>query len=262
MLRLATPILLAALTWAGVTFAETPLSLNAGDVGALGSNKAGELALPRGVAPPYPAVIVLHGCNGVSRHAHEVAARLAHWGYAALVVDSFRPRGFKNVCNRGRDFPAGRRVADVFAAADYLRRRKDIDPDHVGALGISHGAWTVLYAATASTVVSENARPLQAIVAYYPWCFPHPLPFMTDVQIFIGSADDWTPARRCADMLANYPKTAQHRPLLKIYPGATHAFDSPGRKRVYNGHHLAPDPSAAADSMALTKKLFDARLRH
>lgn len=139
-------------------------------------------------------MIVLHGCNGVSRHAREVAARLAHWGYAALVVDSFRPRGFKNVCNRGRDFPAGRRVADVFAAADYLRRRKDIDPDHVGALGISHGAWTVLYAATASTVVSENARPPQAIVAYYPWCFPHPLPTMTDVQIFIGSADDWTRA--------------------------------------------------------------------
>jgi dienelactone hydrolase len=262
MSRLAPAVVLIALTLGGAAFAENALSLNAGNVGAPGSNETGELTLPHGEAPPYPAVIVLHGCNGISPHVRKVAARLARWGYAALVVDSLRPRGLKNVCSHGRDLPAGRRVADVFAAADYLRSRKDIDPDHIGALGISHGAWTVLYAATASTVVRENARPLQAIVAYYPRCFPHPPPFTTDVEIFIGSADDWTPASRCADMLANYPKTAAHRPLLKIYPGATHAFDSSPRKLVYFGHHLQPDPSATRDSIALTRKFLDARLHH
>ena len=158
-------------------------------------------------------------------------------------------------------FPGRPAVADAFAAANYLRSRKDIDLDHIGAPGISHGAWTVLFAATASVVAKAKARPLQAIVAYYPWCFPHPTPFMTDIQIFIGGADDWTPASRCIDMLANYPKTAKHRPLLKIYPGATHAFDSSGRKRVYRGHHLEPDPSATKDSVALTRKFLDAKLR-
>jgi dienelactone hydrolase len=262
MLRLVSAVVVAALMWPGAAVAGTSLSLNASTVGPPGSNKAGELTLPHTGTPPYPAVIVLHGCNGVSRHVREVAARLAGWGYAALVVDSFRPRGFENVCNRGKDFSGGRRVADVFAAADYLRSRKDIDPNHIGALGISHGAWTVLYAAMASVVVRQNAKPLQAIVAYYPWCFPHPPPFMTDVQIFIGGADDWTPARRCVDMLANYPKAASHRPLLKIYPGATHAFDSAARKRVYFGHHMEPDPSATKDSNALSRKFLDARLHH
>jgi dienelactone hydrolase len=260
MPRLVSAVFVATLAWASSVFAEQSLSVNQSNVGALGSNKAGELMLPHAAPVPYPAVIVLHGCNGISRHVREVAARLAGWGYATLVVDSFRPRGLRNVCNHGRDFPGGRRVADVFAAANYLRSRKDIDPDHIGALGISHGAWTVLFAAIASVVAKAKARPLQAIVAYYPWCFPHPPTFMTDIQIFIGGADDWTPASRRIDMLANYPKTAKHRPLLKIYPGATHAFDSSGRKRVYRSHHLEPDRSATKDSVALTRKFLDAKL--
>ena len=263
MPRIVAAIALAALIWGPSTIAqEAALTLNNASVGSLGSNKPGELVLPHAAVPPYPAVIVLHGCNGVSRHVREVATRLAGWGYAALVVDSLRPRGLKNICNHGRDFPAGRRVADIFVAADYLRSRKDIDPNRIGALGISHGAWTALYAAIPSVVEEAKARPLQAVVAYYPWCFPHPPPFMIDVQIFIGGADDWTPAGRCVDMLATYPKTASHRPLLKIYPGATHSFDSSGRKRVYRGHHLAPDPSATKDSNALTRKFLDTRLRH
>jgi dienelactone hydrolase len=36
---------------------------------------------------------VLHGCIGVSSQYRGWAELLAGWGYAALVVDSFRPRG-------------------------------------------------------------------------------------------------------------------------------------------------------------------------
>jgi dienelactone hydrolase len=239
-------------------FAEQPLSLNPSNVGALDSDKACKLVLPRATPAPYPAVIVLHGCNGVSRHVREFAIRRAGWGYAVLVEDSFRPREFKNRCSHGMHFPAARRIPDVFAAANYLRNRKDIDPNHIGALGISHGAGTVIYAAAAPTIGKDNARALQAIVAYYPWCFVRPVPLVT---FFVSSADDWTPARRCVDILENYPKTANHRPLLKIYSGATHAFDSAARKRVYFDHHREPAPSATNDSNALTRKFLDAKLR-
>jgi dienelactone hydrolase len=156
---------------------------------------------------------------------------------------------------------AARRIPDVFAAANYLPNRKDIDPNHIGALGISHGAGTVIYAAAAPTIGKNNARALQAIAAYYPWYFVRPAPLVTDVQIFVTSADDWTPARRCVDILENYPKTANHRPLLKIYPGATHAFNSAARKRVSFDHHMEPAPSATYDSSALTRKFVYAKLR-
>ncbi len=263
MLRPVTVI--AALAIAGIATAaaqQPALTLDDGNVGSLGSNKPGEFVLPVATAPPFPAVVILHGCNGVSPHVRALARRLAGWGYAALVVDSFRPRGLDNVCNRGSTFPAGRRVADVFAGAAYLRGRKDIDPDRIGAIGISHGAWTVLFAAAEKMAAKANTPPLRAIVAYYPWCPAFAPKLVTDMQIFIGERDDWTPAARCVDFVAKYPATADHRPLLKVYPGAYHSFDSALPDRIYFGHRLAPDPSAAKDSLELTSKFLNTRLRN
>jgi dienelactone hydrolase len=261
MPRLIAFVVLAALAWTGGASAEQPLILSDATVGPLGSAKAGELVLPRAAAPPYPAVIVLHGCNGVSRHVRQLAKRLAGWGYAALVVDSFWPRGLIDICNHGAILPGPRRAADVFTAADYLRSRKDIDAARIGAVGLSHGGWTVLNAASEGVAAKAHARPLQAIVAYYPWCPVFAPPLVTDVQIFIGDADDWTPAAHCVELTAKYPQTARHRLLLKVYPGATHAFDSELANGVYYGHRMVFNPSATEDSLNLARKFLDARLR-
>jgi dienelactone hydrolase len=40
-----------------------------------------------------PAVIVLHGCGGVDYHHRKWAEQLVEWGYVALIVDYFSPRG-------------------------------------------------------------------------------------------------------------------------------------------------------------------------
>ena len=86
--------------------------------------------------------------------------------------------------------------------------------------------------------------------------------FVSDsVLILIGDADDWTPAGRCVDFVAKYGAGARHRPQLKLYPGATHAFDGRRPDRVYFGHHLAYDPEASADAAASTRRFFDERLR-
>src|SRR5690348_6955805 len=46
------------------------------------------LELPAG-AGPFPAVIVLHGCNGIGIGSRTWAQRLHQWGYAVLLLDSF-----------------------------------------------------------------------------------------------------------------------------------------------------------------------------
>src|SRR4029079_7566471 len=74
-----------------------PLVINNDTVGELRAGQVGTLILPSG-QPPFPAVIVLHGCNGVSPNARTWARRLASWGYASLILDSFTSRGIKNVC--------------------------------------------------------------------------------------------------------------------------------------------------------------------
>jgi len=50
--------------------------------------------VPDNLQQPRALVVVLHGCDGVGRHYREWALELASWGYVALLVDSFRPRGF------------------------------------------------------------------------------------------------------------------------------------------------------------------------
>jgi fermentation-respiration switch protein FrsA (DUF1100 family) len=52
-------------------------------------------------AGPYPAVIVLHGCSGVSSHSVKIADRLGSWEYVALTVDSLGPRGMTGQCGSG-----------------------------------------------------------------------------------------------------------------------------------------------------------------
>src|SRR5512139_2335669 len=63
-----------------------PLVINDDTIGVLRQHQVGSIILPDG-KPPFAAVIVLHGCNGVSPNTRVWARRIASWGYAALIVD-------------------------------------------------------------------------------------------------------------------------------------------------------------------------------
>ena len=66
----------------------------------------GYLFRPEG-GGPFPAVVIMHGCNGLDwlvsgrpgwALAQRYAARYVAHGYAALILDSFEPRGVGNAC--------------------------------------------------------------------------------------------------------------------------------------------------------------------
>jgi dienelactone hydrolase len=193
-----------------------------------------ELLMPQGTGP-FPAVVVMHGCDGINANTRRWAERLVGWGYAALIVDSFRSRGLSNVCNRGAMLPASVRAGDAIAAKNYLRSLPNIAKGRIGLIGFSHGGWAALAAASS----------FSAVVAYYPWCNGH---VPANTLVLIGSADDWTPSQRCSG--AN----------LKVYSGATHAFDAPRGERTYYGHHMAYDAAAAGDAEDRTRRFLASRL--
>jgi dienelactone hydrolase len=238
-----------------------PLAISDETIGILRRHQVGSLILPDG-SPPFPAVVVLHGCNGVSQNTRVWARRLASWGYAALIVDSFTSRGLSQVCDGSRALPGEARAMDVFAAAAYLRSRSDIDGDRIGALGYSHGGWTALWASTERSVARAGAPPLRAAVALYPYCPQVAPPLASDLHILIGDADDWALASRCSALVEKYRADARHRPSLTVYPGARHSFDSRRPERIYCGHRLVYDPKAAADAVDRTRKFLDEHLRH
>ena len=67
---------------------------------------AAELGSPSNGGGPFPAVVVLHGCIGITGHFTGIADRLSSWGYVTLAVDSLGPRGISSRCGIGsRDQP-------------------------------------------------------------------------------------------------------------------------------------------------------------
>lgn len=50
----------------------------------------GRLTKPKGDGP-FPAIVLLHGCRGITAYLEPWVERLVKWGYVALQVDSLEP---------------------------------------------------------------------------------------------------------------------------------------------------------------------------
>ena len=260
-LALALPFILAHC--ASLQSRTEPLTYDAKSVSGPNSGAPLELWRPAR-AGPFPAVLVMHGCDGVTDHTRSWAGRLVGWGYAALIVDSFGPRNQRTVCGIKDFIQPAVRAQDAHNAAIYLRTLPDIQAERIGIVGFSHGGSTALWAAIAEGIpVDRGGRPFQAAVAYYPTCSGGTIvsPFATDVLILIGKDDDWTPADLCIKTVAARANQARP-PAIKVYPGAVHAFDFGSLPRVNQlGHSFGGNAQAAADSFAMTQAFLDARLK-
>jgi dienelactone hydrolase len=250
---------LAVLVCAGaVPCAAETGGFDPGTVGAPRSGSSAELSLPAGAAPAA-GVVVLHGCGGVVPHDRWWADQLSRWGYAALLIDSFRPRGYTEVCNRGALVPPETQARDAFDGAAYLRARLGRHDAPIGVIGFSHGGWAVLKAVLAGVVRQLGETPFAAAVAFYPGCDPPGAALETDTLILIGGADDWTPAARCERWRDGAQRNG-HTLQLNLYPGALHAFDALTPPAWFAGHYIGRDSVAAADAIAETQAFFAARL--
>jgi dienelactone hydrolase len=254
--------LLAGCTTApGVTFTSKQLH-------SRGSSLAihADLYRPAGTGP-FPAVIVLHACNGVDAHQDMWARRLVDWGYVAIVPDSFGSRHVGSQCI-GATVIESDRANDVHGAAAYLRGLPYVRGDRIGMIGFSHGASTVLQAAQTDVVRDLDVPPLQAGVAYYPYCFlSSGANLAAPTMVFIGELDDWNAADNCRTA-KNYIAYMQRpdRMTLTIYPGAYHGFDKSGATHYVTGngnasHRLQFDSAANEDSVAKTHAFFDQMLK-
>lgn len=261
MLRMIWGLVLAAAFWSAAapasakpvffdSAAAPPAFGRSGKVEREGSEPApqaltGELTKPPGEGP-FPAVVLMHGCAGVTVWNERWTRRLLDWGYAVLDLDSLTSRRRRNVCDRVFAVSPAQRALDAFGAKAFLAERPFIDPDRIAVLGMSHGAWAALIAAKRQSHEELGTGPFRAAVAFYPWCegaFENASPIL----ILIGERDDWTPAGRCRQSAKAAPKDAEF--LLKIYPGAHHGFDFEGPDEEQNGHRVRYDAAAAADAI-------------
>ncbi len=215
---------------------------------------------------PHPAVVMLHGrggpysskvskgCSLVAKdigspcNASSLSRRHVAWGeywadrgYLALLTDSFGPRNKAHGFGRfthddpGRDDVNERTVRplDAEGALRYLRSRGDVVSDRIFLQGWSNGASTTLNVMYRQT--SPPSPGFRAAMALYPGCGPRALISQhyrtaSPVTVFLASDDEEVSPAICHRVL---DAAASNGSPIKVieYPGATHDFDWPGKKR-------------------------------
>jgi dienelactone hydrolase len=223
----------------------------------------GLLRRPAG-AGPFPAIVLLHSCNGNWQKLDERWGRqIAPWGYVTLTVDSFGPRGIDETCGNGT--PADM-AFDAYRALDFLVRQGSVDPDRIAVLGFSQGGWLALSSVEEGIVEQSSPNKFRAAAAFYPNCRTIQGNLTVPALIMIGELDDWTSAEGCRQLAEGHDdygvsRRSEGAPIkLIVYPGAYHGFDSPALKtpKELFGHRLEYNQAAAEQSAVALRAFLDA----
>ena len=172
---------------------------------------------------PYPSVVVLHGCSGISSHSAGIADRIGSWGYVALTVDSLGPRDITSHCGGGW---APEQAFDAYAALRYLSQLAFVDAARVAVLGQSMGGLAALYAVERGLAAQYFNERFRAAIAYYPNCGVPAASMTAPTLVLIGEADDWTPAEPCREMV-KHARTDGAAITVTVYPEPIMPLTSP-----------------------------------
>jgi dienelactone hydrolase len=210
---------------------------------------------------PFPAVVMLCGCGGLKnaspidvKHDSTWAERLVEWGYVALQLDSFSPRGPSAVCDNPGLVDDRMIGLDAFSAKSYLSTLLFVDPKKIAVIGWGNGAWAVLRIVD-NLFRDENASPFNAAVAFYPYGHSLGQPD-TPLLVLAGEKDDWCPAFLLNSLKRDYARTKYELSLI-IYPNAYNAFDYERAEVLkFAGHHIEYDPEATSEAITRTKEFL------
>jgi dienelactone hydrolase len=159
--------------------------------------------LPVAAPQPRPAVIALHGCDGLylrnllNARERSVAELLGRRGFHVLLSDHCRG-------------------ADIHGALDWLAARPEVDRNRIVVLGWSDGGNALL----AALKHRLGPMPLQAraAIAFSPSCGPYAvtpgsyLP-VAPLLILVGALDERTPAAPCLELANWTPKV-----IVRVLP--------------------------------------------
>jgi dienelactone hydrolase len=218
---------------------------------------------------PFPTVIALHGCGGLSGRSEPIQARYRDWaeqllkdGKAVLLPDSYGSRELGPQCRvKERHVMARReRVADITASRQWLVQQPWAAHDRISLMGWANGASALLWAVRPQ-LSSRNAEPdFRSAIAFYPDCrVSSGLGWSARVPtlLLIGAKDDISSPPACRQMIDGaHGRSALTR--MVVYPDAYHDFDranlplhaaaATADATIPERGHLGTDPEARADS--------------
>jgi carboxymethylenebutenolidase len=191
----------------------------------------------------YPALVVIHEWWGLTDWVKEQTTKLAAQGYVALAVDLYRGQVTtdpETAHELMRGLPPDRALSDLKAAYTYLGTRKDVDRDHVGAIGWCMGGGFSLQLAIhephlAACVVNYGALPTD----------PNDIQQIAAPVLGNFGADDRGITPADVEAFEKTMRGMNRRVDAKVYDGAGHGFENSTNATGYR-------PDAAADAWART----------
>lgn len=198
---------------------------------------AGELRVPQLEQEKLPAVVIVHGSNGVDTRGIYHAKSLNENGIITLEIDLWAARGnFSGAAKRPKGVPET--LPDAYGALAFLAGLPFVDSERIGIMGFSWGGVVTMLSATqpyADKYAAEGLR-FAAHVAFYPVCWGYnKVPGYTfseltgaPVMILAGAEDTYDDPNSCTDLVASLSADAQKVVSAHVYPGATHAWNMQG----------------------------------
>jgi carboxymethylenebutenolidase len=168
----------------------------------------------------FPIVLALHGSGGLSNVSHiEFAQLLANQGFCVVVPHYFESTGtnWADDATIWREFPVW--MGTISEAIDYAAALDKADPERIGIVGFSLGAYLAL------SLASQQPR-VKAVVDFFggmPDHFAERLNGMAPVLILHGAADTIVPVAE-GEKIAALLESRELPYEIKVYPNAGHGF--------------------------------------
>jgi carboxymethylenebutenolidase len=198
---------------------------------------------PNGNGQRYPTVISLYGSGGGFAGMTEPASLLASQGFAVYILHYFDRTGtsFADKETIFRHFPIW--VKTLWDAISHIEKEPQVDPERIGLLGFSLGA----YLSLSDAAVDKRVR---AVVEFFGG-LPKEMRFFMrrfcPVLILHGDADTTVPVEEAYHLQKVLEK--KNMPYeMQIYPGAGHGFtgdvwrDAGMRSLAFLKKYLAASP--------------------
>jgi carboxymethylenebutenolidase len=175
--------------------------------------------LPSSNGHCFPAVIALYGSGGGLAGMAEPATLLASQGFAVYILHYFDRTGttWADKQTIFRNFPIW--VKTLWDAVSHVERQPKIDPERIGLLGFSLGAYLSLSDAAVDTRVKAVVDFFGGLPKEMKWFMRRLCPTL----ILHGEADETVPVTEAFQLKEILEKKGIPYEM-KIYPGAGHGF--------------------------------------
>ncbi|MBT7615507.1 MAG: hypothetical protein HN577_20125 [Rhodospirillaceae bacterium] len=195
MKRVVRPILIAVL-WLGLTGSGWMQCKSEPDDGSQGMTVTGLYRVPEDEGP-FPAVILLPDCDGITPHERVWGMWLQSQGYAIHLIDSFFTRQIESVCD---DPSVLAQLDDARGSLTKLLSLETIDPERIFVMGWQSGADTALMLA------QEGPEEIRAVVVFYPTCAATP---ELAIPVIFVMPDQHEAVEACTDYMRREHQTGQ-----------------------------------------------------